>query len=94
MVGGVTLVGGNGSELTRLPGGAELNILPANGAYDNATCILIPVFGMLLRVLSYAVILHSKGSLICFLVMVKYFTSKFESRVVLNFLFDMGAKLI
>lgn len=31
MVGGVTLVGGNGSELTRLPGGAELNILPANG---------------------------------------------------------------
>ncbi|XP_071567092.1 uncharacterized protein [Temnothorax nylanderi] len=31
MVGGVTLVGGNGSELARLPGGAELNILPANG---------------------------------------------------------------
>ncbi|XP_066590920.1 max-binding protein MNT-like isoform X2 [Prorops nasuta] len=31
MVGGVTLVGGNSSELTRLPGGAELNILPANG---------------------------------------------------------------
>ncbi|XP_033207042.1 flocculation protein FLO11-like isoform X3 [Belonocnema kinseyi] len=31
MVGGVTLVGGSGSELTRLPGGAELNILPANG---------------------------------------------------------------
>ncbi|XP_017762459.1 PREDICTED: max-binding protein MNT-like isoform X1 [Eufriesea mexicana] len=31
MVGGVALVGGNGSELTRLPGGAELNILPANG---------------------------------------------------------------
>ncbi|XP_076749264.1 uncharacterized protein LOC143422476 isoform X3 [Xylocopa sonorina] len=31
MVGGVTLVGGPGSELTRLPGGAELNILPANG---------------------------------------------------------------
>ncbi|XP_044007854.1 type-2 histone deacetylase 1-like isoform X3 [Aphidius gifuensis] len=28
MIGGVTLVGGNGSELTRLPGGAELNILP------------------------------------------------------------------
>ncbi|XP_051160365.1 uncharacterized protein LOC127280968 isoform X3 [Leptopilina boulardi] len=33
MVGGVTLVGGNGSELTRLPGGAELNILPANGVF-------------------------------------------------------------
>lgn len=33
MVGGVTLVGGNGSELARLPGGAELNILPANGTY-------------------------------------------------------------
>ncbi|KMQ93092.1 phosphorylase b kinase gamma catalytic skeletal muscle isoform, partial [Lasius niger] len=31
MVSGVTLVGGNGSELARLPGGAELNILPANG---------------------------------------------------------------
>ncbi|XP_011339421.1 flocculation protein FLO11 isoform X2 [Ooceraea biroi] len=31
MVGGVTLVGSNGSELARLPGGAELNILPANG---------------------------------------------------------------
>ncbi|XP_054004372.1 uncharacterized protein LOC128890152 isoform X3 [Hylaeus anthracinus] len=31
MVGGVALVGGNASELTRLPGGAELNILPANG---------------------------------------------------------------
>ncbi|TGZ48784.1 Uncharacterized protein DBV15_10027 [Temnothorax longispinosus] len=37
MVGGVTLVGGNGSELARLPGGAELNILPANGTYDSAT---------------------------------------------------------
>jgi len=35
MVGGVTLVGGNGSELARLPGGAELNILPANGVYNN-----------------------------------------------------------
>lgn len=34
MVGGVTLVGGNGSELTRLPGGAELNILPANGTFQ------------------------------------------------------------
>ena len=33
MVGGVTLVGGSGSELTRLPGGAELNILPANGVF-------------------------------------------------------------
>ncbi|XP_046740122.1 mucin-5AC-like isoform X2 [Diprion similis] len=33
MVGGVTLVGGHGSELTRLPGGAELNILPANGVF-------------------------------------------------------------
>lgn len=42
MVSGVTLVGGNGSELARLPGGAELNILPANGAYDN-TCIPVPL---------------------------------------------------
>lgn len=33
MVGGVALVGGNGSELARLPGGAELNILPANGMF-------------------------------------------------------------
>lgn len=41
MVGGVTLVGGNGSELARLPGGAELNILPANGVYDNITRVLV-----------------------------------------------------
>lgn len=95
MVGGVTLVGGNGSELTRLPGGAELNILPANGAYDNATCILIPVFGMLLRVLSYAMVLHGKKSLICFFSDgSKYLTSRFESGVVLNFLFDVGAEFI
>ena len=33
MVGGVTLVGGTGTELARLPGGAELNILPANGVF-------------------------------------------------------------
>lgn len=40
MVGGVTLVGGNGSELTRLPGGAELNILPANGNALHWICFI------------------------------------------------------
>lgn len=33
MVQNVTLVSSNGSELARLPGGAELNILPANGVF-------------------------------------------------------------
>lgn len=42
MVGGVTLVGGNGSELTRLPGGAELNILPANGNALYWICFILP----------------------------------------------------
>ncbi|XP_076665218.1 uncharacterized protein LOC143367365 isoform X3 [Andrena cerasifolii] len=44
MVGGVTLVGGNGSELTRLPGGAELNILPANGTLYVEYTQLSPLF--------------------------------------------------
>lgn len=32
-ISGVTLLGGNGTELTRLPGGAELNILPGNSEF-------------------------------------------------------------
>lgn len=59
MVGGVTLVGGNGSELARLPGGAELNILPANGEYDHTIRVvlvswlfLLGVCASFLRVLS------------------------------------------
>ncbi|XP_014300290.1 uncharacterized protein LOC106694218 isoform X2 [Microplitis demolitor] len=45
MVGGVTLVGGNGSELTRLPGGAELNILPANGVFRSVKTQSLAVQG-------------------------------------------------
>lgn len=45
MVGGVTLVGGNGSELTRLPGGAELNILPANGVFRSVKAQPLTVQG-------------------------------------------------
>lgn len=45
MVGGVTLVGGNGSELTRLPGGAELNILPANGVFRSVKAQPLAVQG-------------------------------------------------
>lgn len=44
MIGGVTLVGGNGSELTRLPGGAELNILPANGMDIFICCLFVFFF--------------------------------------------------
>ncbi|KAK0183405.1 hypothetical protein PV327_001451 [Microctonus hyperodae] len=45
MVGGMTLVGGNGSELTRLPGGAELNILPANGVFRSVKAQPLAVQG-------------------------------------------------
>ncbi|XP_034936787.1 mucin-5AC-like isoform X2 [Chelonus insularis] len=45
MVGGVALVSGNGSELTRLPGGAELNILPANGVFRSVKAQPIAVQG-------------------------------------------------
>ncbi|XP_074107967.1 uncharacterized protein LOC141533157 isoform X2 [Cotesia typhae] len=44
-IGGVTLVGGNGSELTRLPGGAELNILPANGVFRSVKTQSLAVQG-------------------------------------------------
>ncbi|XP_048511786.1 probable GPI-anchored adhesin-like protein PGA18 isoform X3 [Athalia rosae] len=45
MVGGVTLVGGSGSELTRLPGGAELNILPANGVFRSTKAHSLTIQG-------------------------------------------------
>jgi len=62
MVGGVTLVGGNGSELTRLPGGAELNILPANGMC-NTIRVLVPklfVIRIFTPLLSHAAIRYCK----------------------------------
>lgn len=45
MVGGVTLVGGTGSELARLPGGAELNILPPNGVFRSVKAQPLTVQG-------------------------------------------------
>ena len=45
MVGGVALVGGTGSELARLPGGAELNILPANGVFRSVKAQPLAVQG-------------------------------------------------
>ncbi|XP_014203583.1 putative GPI-anchored protein pfl2, partial [Copidosoma floridanum] len=44
-IGGVALVGGAGPELARLPGGAELNILPANGIFRS---VKAPVTGVTL----------------------------------------------
>lgn len=38
-------MGGNGSELTRLPGGAELNILPANGVFRSVKTQSLAVQG-------------------------------------------------